>query len=131
MAGADRCSAHLRIAHRKTTLTPQLAEQLALLLRTGVPLATAAAAVNVSRSTMYRWLARPEPTYVSFRERVEQSRAQGEVALVLQIARDSTTRWQSAAWLLERLAPEVYGRPSDRLSASDQPLDPLVELVAD
>jgi hypothetical protein len=33
MAGSDLCSSHLRIAHRKTNLTPQLADQLALLLR--------------------------------------------------------------------------------------------------
>lgn len=128
MAGSDLCSSHLRIAHRKTTLTPQLADQLAPMLRRGLPLATAAAAVNLPRSTLHRWLARPEPVYVAFRERVEQARAEGEVALVLRIARESTTRWQSAAWLLERIAPERYGRPAT--DDAPRPADPFADTLA-
>jgi hypothetical protein len=126
MTGSDLCSSHLRIAHRKTTLTPQVAERLALMLRSGVPLTTAAAAVNLSRSTLHRWLARPEPLYVAFREQVEQARAEGEAALVLRIARESASGWQSAAWLLERIAPERYGRLSDRPS---EPPDPFAEFL--
>lgn len=130
MSGSDLCASHLRIAHRKTTLTPQVAEQLALVLRSGVPPATAAAAVNVSRSTLHRWLARPEPLYVAFREQVEQARAEGEAALVLRIARESATRWQSAAWLLERIAPARYGRPGDRHATDGEPSDLFADLVA-
>jgi hypothetical protein len=118
MAGSERCASHLRIAHRKTALTPAVAEQLALMLRAGVPLATAAAAVNVPRPTLYRWLARPEPMFVAFADRVERARAEGEAALVLQIVRESATRWQSAAWLLERINPGQYGRPGDRPDTS-------------
>jgi hypothetical protein len=129
MVGSDRCVSHLRIAHRKTTLTPQLGERLALMLRSGVPLATAAAAVNVSRATLYRWLARPEPLYVAFREQIEKARAQGEVALVHQIVRESEERWESAASLLERLDPEQFGPPGDR-SGGGEPPDPFAEFAA-
>jgi hypothetical protein len=121
MAGSDRCVSHLRIAHRKTTLTPQVAERLALMLRSGVPIATACAAVGVSRASFHRWVAREEPEYVSFREQVEQARAEGEAALVLRIARESATRWQSAAWLLTQIAPDRYGRSGDRPAIDGEP----------
>jgi hypothetical protein len=114
VAGSDRCSSHLRLAGRKTTLTPQVADELTLMLTRGVPVGVACAAAGVSRPTLYRWLAREEPRFVAFRERIEQARAKGELALVLQIVRETPTRWQSAAWLLERIAPERYGRPGDR-----------------
>ena len=114
MAGSERCVSHLRIAHRKTTLSPQLADQLALMRRSGVPLATACAAVNVSRGTLYRWLARPELEFVSFRERVDQARAEGEATLVLRIARESESHWQAAAWLLAHEHPAEFGPLSDR-----------------
>jgi hypothetical protein len=87
----------------------------------------------VSRPTLYRWLAREEPLFVSFRDRVEQARAKGELALVLQIVRETPTRWQSAAWLLERIAPERYGRLRDRLAAADgepERGDPFAEFLA-
>lgn len=108
---------------------PQVAERLALMLRSGVPLATAAAAVNVPRATLHRWLARPEPEYVSFREQVEQARAEGEAALVLRIARESATRWQSAAWLLERIAPAQYGPPGDRPAGDGELSDLFAEFA--
>jgi hypothetical protein len=68
----------------------------------------------VSRATLYRWLARDEPEFVAFQEQIEQARAQGEVVLVLRIIRESAVNWESAAWMLERLAPAQYGRPGDR-----------------
>jgi hypothetical protein len=119
VAGSDRCSSHLRLAGRKTTLTPRIVDELTLMLAHGVPVGVACPAAGVSRQTLYRWLGREEPLFVSFRERIEQARAKGELALVLQIVRESATRWQSAAWLLERIAPERYGRVSDRLAAAD------------
>jgi hypothetical protein len=127
MAGSDRCSAHLRIAHRKTTLTTEVADRLALMLRSGVPLSTAAATLNLSRATLYRWLAREEPLYVAFQEQISDARAKGELALVAAVIRQSETRWQSAAWLLERLDPEQFGPPGDR---PREPPDPFLEFAA-
>ena len=129
VAGSDRCSSHLRLAGRKTTLTPRVVDKLTLLLANGVPVNVAAAAAGVSRATLYRWLGREEPQFAELRARVAEARAQGELALVLQIVRESRTRWQSAAWLLERIAPERYGRPGDRPADDDEAraADPFAE----
>lgn len=110
MAGSDRCSAHLRIAHRKTSLTTEVADRLALMIRSGVPIGVACAAVNVSRASFHRWLNRDEPEFRAFQEQVGQARAQGEAALVLPIVRESATHWQTAAWLLEPRRPRRRGR---------------------
>jgi hypothetical protein len=117
MAGSNRCSSHLRIAHRKTSLTPRVTDEIALMLRRGVPVGVACAAVNVSRATYYRWLERDEPLYVQFRERVGQAQAKGELALVLDVLRAGRTEWRACAWLLERTKPEQFGRVIDRPAA--------------
>jgi hypothetical protein len=119
----------MRIAHRKTSLTPQVIDRLALLLRGGIPLATACAALNVPRSTFYDWLNRDGPLNVQLRERIGQAQARGELALVLDVIRASRFRWQAAAWLLERTKPESFGRVTDREIAERQQPDPFAEFA--
>jgi hypothetical protein len=118
VAGSDRCSSHLRLAGRKPKLTTETADQLVAMLRSGVPLGVALATVNVGKQTFYRWVARSEPRFVVFRERVEQARAVGEAALFARVALGPEMPWQSAAWLLERQWPERWApisrRPPER-----------------
>lgn len=99
------------------------AERLARLLERGVAIEQAAAAVGIPRRTIYNWLERagevgaPE-VYVQFAERIEQARSKCEADLVETIADEAREDWRAAAWLLERLAPERFARPSVRPPAS-------------
>jgi hypothetical protein len=133
MPGVDLCSSHLRVVGRKTRLTPELADQLVSLLRGGVPLATALAAVNLPKSTYYDWVGAMTPVSLRFVERVEEARAFGEAALVSRIASASREKWEAAAWLLERTVPERYARLSQRAAAPepDRPVNPFREFVDD
>jgi hypothetical protein len=114
LAGSDRCASHAGRVGARPKLTPELADQIVALLGRGVPLGVAAAALGVCRASLYRWLSRPEPEFRAFAERVQQARAKGGLALVAAVLRQSETRWQSAAWILEREYPDRYGRPGDR-----------------
>jgi hypothetical protein len=100
---------------RPPSLTAEVQRQLLALVRGGIPVRAACRLLAVPRRTYY------DAPYRELREQVEQARGQGEVALVLRIARESTTRWQSAAWLLERIAPERYGRLGDRPATDGEP----------
>ena len=132
MAGSDLCVSHLRRVGRKTKLTTELTDQLVSMLRGGVPVPTAIAAVNLSKSAYYEWLASTRPQHVRFAERVEEARAFGEAVLVSRISDASRGNWAAAAWLLERTVPERYARLSQRSQApGEQPADPFAEFVTD
>jgi Homeodomain-like domain-containing protein len=128
MPGGDRCASHLGRAGAKPKLTPELADRIVALISRGVPLAVTAAACGVSRASVYRWIARPEPEFRSFAERVRQARVNRELAFVAAVLRQGG--WRGAACLLERIAPGTYGRPSDRPATSDAPPDPFAEFAA-
>jgi transposase-like protein len=135
MDGSDRCSSHLGRSHRPQTLTPEMADQIAAMLRAGNYVEVAARAVGVHRNTLHEWLRRGregDPAYAGLYERCEQARAEGEAAHVAQIARAGRESWQAVAWLLERQYPERWARPSQR--AGDEPAtadpadDPFAEV---
>ena len=100
------------MAGRPTKLTETVADDLVVLLATGVPVEVAARAVNVSRRTLDRWLRDGE-----LRERVERARAArpesthalGEARAVVLILRAAASDWKAAAWWLERRHPERWG----------------------
>ena len=117
MPRSDRCASHLGRVGAKPKLTPELADRIVALLARGVPLTVAAAACGVSRTSVYRWAARPEPEFRSFAERVRQARVDRELAFIAAVLRQGG--WRGAAWLLERIALERYGRPSDRPAVAD------------
>jgi hypothetical protein len=81
------------------------------LIGNGVTVAVAAEAAGVARSTVYRWMGRPR----DFRVAVERARAEMEVSMVASVERASRAgSWRASAWLLERMAPERWAKPSDR-----------------
>src|SRR5215467_13976287 len=127
MQGADLCVSHLRIVGRKTVLTEAMTDLLVATLRGGVPVRTAIATVNLSKSTYYEWMASEEPLYMRFAERVREAEAIGKGALVARIARASTQKWEAAAWLLERSYPDEFARISQRAlaPAPEKPADPF------
>jgi Helix-turn-helix domain of resolvase len=97
------------MAGRPTKLTPELADELVVLLAAGVPVGHAARAVGVSRWTLARWMRD------GLRKEVEQARAEGpevdaraEARLVALVTRAAQGDWQAAAWWLERHYPERW-----------------------
>jgi transposase len=100
---------------RPSKLTAENAQRIADLVRVGNYLETAAAAANVHRVTLHRWLRRGQEEesglYREFLESVEKAQAEAEsrdVALIAKAARDGN--WQAAAWRLERRFPRKYGQ---------------------
>jgi transposase len=100
-------------AGRPTKLTPELQDDLVVLLAAGSPVGLAARTVGVSRRSVVRWLRGR-----GLRERVDQARSDGrehtdavtEARLVTLIARTASTDWTAASWLLERQFPERWSR---------------------
>lgn len=119
---------------RPSKLQPDLQERFCALVRAGNTVEIAAEAVGIGESTFYSWMDRGERgkpadrPYKAFREAVEQARGEAESILVARVAKAAQGgSWQAAAWLLERRAPERWGKPQDRknLSAnSDTPTEP-------
>jgi transposase len=113
-------------AGRPTKLTPARREQLASLVRTGVPVETAALAPGIHRDSFFAWVRRGQDAlvardqgetvearelpYLEFAEAIARARAEAEVEAV-QIVNTAMERdWRAAAWLLERLSPARWGR---------------------
>jgi hypothetical protein len=118
MNGATSCAAHLGLVGPKSTLTPEVADRIVALLSAGNYVQVAIRACGVARRTYTDWLAKGregDPEFEAFAERVDRARAEGEARNVAQIARAAGDSWQAAAWLLERMAPERWGRVSVRL----------------
>jgi transposase len=95
---------------RPTKLTPEVEDDLVLLLASGVPIPVAARAVNVSERSVERWL------QGDLRQRVAEVRARGqsmsdaasEARLVVLISLAAKDNWRAAAWLLSRRWPQRW-----------------------
>lgn len=67
--------------------------------------------VGIGESTFHAWMASNEDRYSEFQERIEKARAsavQGYLEVIHNAAQNGT--WQAAAWWLERVLPNQYGR---------------------
>jgi hypothetical protein len=132
--GRERCSSHLGLVGRETTLTSEITEQLVAMLRTGNYINVALRAVGVPRSTFTQWMrrgrgaGRANAEYRRFREQIDQAKAAGEVRAVASIATAARKNWQAAAWLLERQYPDRWGRTPMRMRDSPPPVEqPVAE----
>lgn len=102
-------------------LTLELADRLVQLLSAGNYVAVACREVGISRTLFYQWLDRGashaarDLEYRELRDRVEHAQAQAEARNVAAIAAAARENWQAAAWLLERMYPERWGKTSVRL----------------
>jgi len=107
----------------------QVTAKLARLLESGVAIEAAAARVGVARRTIYNWLERANEVdapavYVEFAERIQRSRDACEADLVSRVAREAKEDWRAAAWLLERLYPDRFARPSVRPAGGGKSAQP-------
>lgn len=133
MEGFTKCVSHMGRVGRPTLLTEELSNRLTTMLRSGAYLQVAIKAIGVDYSTYKRWMTRgrsgkaEDVEYRIFREAVERSQAEAEVLLVGEITRAARDSWQAASWLLERLAPTRYGKPSVRMRAEAPPPQPVEE----
>lgn len=106
-------------------MSPEVVEAVVQALRAGAYITVACRAAGISRQTYGDWMRRGEAesagAYHDFRERVERAKAEGEIRNVAVISRAANESWQAAAWLLERMYPERWGKVSVRLREESEP----------
>ncbi len=125
---------------RPSKLTPALLTRLLALVRDGVPIDVAVAAVGVHRATFFSWAKRgreasakakggealdaEERRYAAFAEDLEEARAQAEATAVGVVRTAMSSSWQAATWYLERAHPQRWGR---RRAEPETPPQPAVD----
>ena len=93
---------------RPSALDDKKRSQIIGVVALGGSIATAARAVGCCPRTIYNTARRDE----AFRNELQRARAQRELTLLksIQSAADLPQYWRAAAWMLERLFPDHYGR---------------------
>jgi hypothetical protein len=105
--------------NRQTKLTPETQEKIAMVIRAGNYIETAAAYAGISKQCLYEWLRRgaatnAPPQYRAFAAAIREALAAAEVRDVAQIAKASEKEWTAAAWRLERRHPVRWARTRER-----------------
>ena len=115
---------------RPTRLNQEKMEKIAQLISAGNFAETAAQASGISKATYYNWLARgkaekdrlekedksnpkaSEKPYVEFLDTIEKAKAEAEARMILVISKAASDpkSWTAAAWWLERVFPQKYGK---------------------
>jgi hypothetical protein len=119
-------------AGRPTLLTPQLEAQLVAQVKRVGALSLAARCCGVTPAAVLDWCARgrgtnrhdrpPTPATVRFVRAIEKAQAEfqaSRVELIHDAAKAKPECWTAAAWTLERLDPDTWGR-RDRVDVSGQ-----------
>jgi hypothetical protein len=110
-------------------LTPELSARIARETALGLSLTAAAQLCGVDRRTAHAWYAKGKSgddsndgIYIAFFEEVQRADAHREQRLLAVIdsacrpdAEGHVKNWQAAAWKLERLYPERWSRPAQRV----------------
>jgi hypothetical protein len=135
------------VVARPSVLTPERRERIESELADGIPIAIVAQNVGVGRSTLHEWLssgrvvrrvtsADPAPLELvqgspaengspdSLEERLRDVEP-GLVAVLVNAAQRGS--WQSAAWLLERIDPSRWAKPSRTRALEERPRIPLAD----
>lgn len=114
-------------AGRPLELTPQVLEDVRLILPTVLYLETVGDYLGLDRSTWGKWLRRgakenkrlrksdetplpAEAVYLEFFLTVKKALAEGEIYSAGIIKKAAEKNWQAAAWVLERRFEERWGR---------------------
>jgi phage shock protein PspC (stress-responsive transcriptional regulator) len=97
---------------RPTKLTRETEARLVAGVRAGLTVGIACEIVGISPRTYQRWMASGRPEHRQLREAVQRARAGCEADLVARMHLAALRgSWRAAAYLLERQAPERWGRP--------------------
>jgi len=103
---------------RPAKLTPELTREITSYIRDGNSPTESATLVGISPSTYFNWMSKgsnQEPGFLEFSESIERAKAQSIINRVAYISRAADSgNWRAAAWLLERMAPESFGKNSTR-----------------
>lgn len=92
---------------RPSKYTPELVDKLCALVSSGMSVTKAADAVGITTTTYTTW----NRDNLEFNARIKRARAEGIASLLSTVVCAAKTgTWTAAAWLLERLEPETYGR---------------------
>jgi len=101
---------------RPVKLTPELTQEITTYIRDGNSPTISATLVGISPSTYFNWMSKgsnQEPRFMEFLESIKRANAQSIVNRVALIARAADSgNWRAAAWLLERISPESFGKHS-------------------
>ena len=103
---------------RPAKLTLDLTRETSTHIRDGNSPTVSATLVGISPSTYFNWMSKgsnQKPRFMEFSESIERAKAQSIVNRVAHISRAADSgNWRAAAWLLERMAPESFGKHSHR-----------------
>ena len=106
---------------RGQSLTKELGSRICERIAAGLPMKFAAMAEGVSENTVSEWARRGEgkddrpstPLMEWFAAEKKKARARFVQARITEIVADED--WHAKAWSLERMFPEDFARPADRL----------------
>ena len=101
---------------RPTKLTPELTREITSYIQDGNTPTISATLVGISPSTYFDWMSKgsnQQPGFMEFSESIKRACAQSIVNRVAHISRVADSgNWRAAAWMLERMAPESFGKLS-------------------
>ena len=103
---------------RPAKLTLELTKEITSYIHDGNSPTRSATLVGISPSTYFHWMSKgskKEPGFLEFSESIERAKAQSIVNRVACVSRVADSgNWRAAAWMLERMAPESFGKNSTR-----------------
>ena len=99
---------------RPAKLTDGLTSEITHYIREGNSPAASATLAGISRSTYFNWMSKgsnKEQGFLEFSESIERAVAQSVSLRIKEITTASKRgSWRASAWMLERLAPESFGK---------------------
>jgi len=110
---------------RPTKLTPELTRQITSYIQKGNTPTTSATLAGISPSTYFNWMSKgsnQQPGFMEFSESIKHACARSIANRVAHISRVADSgNWRAAAWMLERMAPESFGKNSTRAPEVGRP----------
>jgi len=92
--------------------------------RLGCSKAAVAKMVGVSYETMRLWFQKGTETrqkiYNEFVKEAQDAIRQGMMRRLLRIDKAAVDSWQADAWMLERMHPDLFGKPQARVEVNQQ-----------